>query len=776
MLVLGGRLSGGSGGRGLAESGARSPDDMRRVAEVAVAELEHAHAQLLGIIVNRADVERLDAITAAVQSVAPDALAASIPEDRYLIAPTVTSVMEACDARFVRGDEQLHGPRGARGRRRRHEMENVLPRLTEGAVVLIPGDRSEVLLAVLMAHASETFPSIAAIILYGGFETPASVQTLVEGLDPALPILRTDYGTYDTVLRITETRARLAADSQRKYDTALALFERHVDAPALLQRLDVTRSETITPLMFEYGLLERARGDRKHIVLPEGDDDRILRAASTLLQRRVCDLTILGDEGRGARPRGRARPRSRRGADRQPVRRAAAPALRRGVRAAAGPQGRRRSRSARDIVTDVSYFGTMMVHLGLADGMVSGAAHTTAHTIRPSFEIIKTDPGVGVVSSVFLMALADRVLVYGDCAVIPDPTAEQLADIAISSAATAQQFAIEPRIAMLSYSTGESGSGDDVEKVRAATAARARAPPRSARRGADPVRRRRRPRRRADEDARLAGRRPGDGLRLPRPEHGQQHLQGGAALGGRRRDRPGAAGPAQAGQRPQPRSPRERHRQHRRDHRHPGAAHPAAADDPHLDDRRHGMSGIPGTRVFVVNSGSSSIKYQLVDVETEQAILSGLVERIGEPGGDAVDHVDGMRRVLAELGDAATSLVAVGHRVVHGGSRVHRADRGHRGGRSRSIEEVSTLAPLHNPANLAGIRAAMAVLPGVPHVAVFDTAFHQTHAARGLHLRDRPRASPAPTACAATDSTARPTSSSPSAPPRTSGGRSSSSS
>jgi phosphate acetyltransferase len=125
---------------------------------------------------------------------------------------------------------------------------------------------------------------------------------------------------------------------------------------------------------------------------------------------------------------------------------------------------------ARETVTDVSYFGTMMVQLGLADGMVSGAAHTTAHTIRPGFEIIKTTAGVSVVSSVFLMALADRVLVYGDCAVNPDPTADQLADIAISSAATAAQFGIEPRIAMLSYSTGESGAGADVEKVRQATA------------------------------------------------------------------------------------------------------------------------------------------------------------------------------------------------------------------------------------------------------------------------------------------------------------------
>jgi phosphate acetyltransferase len=321
---------------------------------------------------------------------------------------------------------------------------------------------------VLMANAAETFPSVSAIILNGGFELLPQIALLIDGLDNTLPIIRNSLGTYDTALRITQTRGRLAPESTRKYDTALALFEQYVDADVLLRLLDVSRSDVVTPLMFEYDLLDRARSNPQHIVLPEGTDDRILRAASTLLRRGVARLTILGDE---SEIRARATDLGLDIAD-AAILSPFDPELREQfaeeytrLRAHKGLQ----LEEARETVTDVSYFGTMMVHLGLADGMVSGAAHTTTHTIRPGFEIIKTKPGVSVVSSVFLMCLEDRVLVYGDCAVNPDPNADQLADIAISSATTALQFQIEPRIAMLSYSTGASGAGADVDKVRTAT-------------------------------------------------------------------------------------------------------------------------------------------------------------------------------------------------------------------------------------------------------------------------------------------------------------------
>ena len=454
-------------GRELDESRARTGDELKQVAELSVPELAMAHASLLAVVVNRADPDGLDEIIGAVSGVAPVPVWA-IPEDPYLVAPTVEAVMEAVGGTLVKGDAALLAREVVGVVIAAMSMENVLPRLMEGGLVVIPGDRSEVLVAALTAHASGTFPSLSAIVLNGGFTLAPVIEKLIDGLDPALPIISTDLGTYATAQRITQTRGRLTTTSQRKVDTALALFEQFIDTDLLLAELGAEESTAVTPLMFEYGLLERARSDKKRIVLPEGNDDRILQAAGTLLSRGVVDLTILGDD---IDVRGRA---AGLGVDltTATVLSPTDPTLREQF---AVEYARLRAHkgmtieNARDIVTDVSYFGTMMVHLGLADGMVSGAAHTTAHTITPALQFIKTVEGVTVVSSVFFMALESQVLVYGDCAIVPDPTAEQLADIAISAAATGEQFGIEPRIAMLSYSTGESGSGADVDKVRTAT-------------------------------------------------------------------------------------------------------------------------------------------------------------------------------------------------------------------------------------------------------------------------------------------------------------------
>ncbi|PFG33948.1 phosphate acetyltransferase [Sanguibacter antarcticus] len=445
----------------------RSPAGVRQLSEVCVSELEANHAQVFGVVANRcvpADLAEIQAEFAALDSLP----VWTVPEEPFLMAPTVSQLMDAVEGHQVLGDPELLGREVLDVLVGAMNFEHLLDRLSDGAAVIVPGDRSDVLLGLLTAQTAKSFPSLSAIILNGGFYPPEAVGRLVADLAPSVPIVRTDLGTFRTASAAAAARGRVSKDSQRKVDTALALFEQNVDGKALLDRLDVQRPEVVTPLMFEYELLNRARADRRHIVLPEGSEDRILRAASTLLQRQVAYITLLGEE---ESIRARA---IELGLD---ISEAKVIDPRSGVlfeefalaytemRAHKGMTVER----AREIVSSVSYFGTLMVQLGYADGMVSGAAHTTAHTIRPAFEIIKTVPGVSVVSSVFLMCLEDRVLVYGDCAVNPDPTAEQLADIAISSAATATQFGVEPRIAMLSYSTGESGSGADVDKVRAAT-------------------------------------------------------------------------------------------------------------------------------------------------------------------------------------------------------------------------------------------------------------------------------------------------------------------
>lgn len=431
--------------------------------------LAERSCDLVATIVNRVDpsfVEQMEQRLAA-ENVGGKQLVYVIPNDENLGNPSVGEVVRLLNAEILYGEENLT----------RHvrsftiaamQLRNLLGRIEYGTLIITPGDRSDVILACLAAGESMTMPIISGIMLTGGLVPEEPVQRVIEGFKNTVPIISVNENTFQAAIRIENIHAAITPDNSRKITQALAVFEKNINMDELSDRIIKTKTTIVTPKMFESQVLQRAKANKQHIVLPEGENERILQAAEILLRREVVDITLLGREDKiNERVRSLGLhlekatiidPRT------SPVRDEYVETfyqLRK-------DKGITRDNS-RDIMIDLNFYGTMMIYKGHADGMVSGAVHTTADTIRPAFQFIKTKPGCSVVSSVFLMCLNDRVLAYGDCAVNPDPTAEQLAEIAISSAQTAALFGIHPRVAMLSYSSGRSGKGQQVEKVRKAT-------------------------------------------------------------------------------------------------------------------------------------------------------------------------------------------------------------------------------------------------------------------------------------------------------------------
>ena len=432
----------------------------------------NAGCEVLGLIVNRVDPENLDTLKATLPGYLNDqnTFVSVVPADERLSSPTIREVAEQLDAEVLYGEEFL-GNLAYQNMIISMTVRNYLPHLQENALLITAGDQDEVLLSAIQAHQSHSYPRLAGIILTGNLRPPETVVRLIDGLPDLFPILLVKTPTYPTATKAMELRSYITADNPKKIELSLKIFEEHIDSDILDNILERVQPRGITPKMFIFNLVQKAKSNKQRIVLPEATDERILRAANQLLSRDVVDLILLGDPKQvqnliiqlGLKNIDTTKhqiidPQT---SDKLDEYSETLYELRkhRGINL----------EMAHDLMTDVSYFGTMMVYKGDADGMVSGATHTTAHTILPSLQFVKTKPGFSVVSSVFFMALDDRVLVYGDCAVNPNPTAEQLAEIAISSADTAQTFGIEPRVAMLSYSTGESGTGEEVEKVRKAT-------------------------------------------------------------------------------------------------------------------------------------------------------------------------------------------------------------------------------------------------------------------------------------------------------------------
>ncbi|WP_194851148.1 phosphate acetyltransferase [Nonlabens antarcticus] len=455
----------------LASGVGKSFEDLVGSLQIAFDSFRDKGVEVLSVIANKVQTENREPIISALQKILPsDVIVNAIPLNPILANPSIKEIVEALDGTVLFGEAYLNNQAGyfSVGAM---QLRNYLTHLKENGLVITPGDRADIILGALQAHSSANYPSISGIVLTGGLVPEDSINKLIEGLTDVVPIISVQEGTFKVTNTIGDIKSQIYAANTQKIETSVKDFEQYINVDALVERLITFKTDSITPRMFQYNLLKRATAHKKHIVLPEGMDERILRATKQLTDIDAVQITLLGDRKEIAEKIAALDL----GLDLNKVN-VVYPAESEDFSAFAKALYELRKHKnvnlamARDLMEDVSYYGSMMVYQGKADGMVSGAVHTTQHTILPALQFIKTRPDASIVSSVFFMCLEDRVSVYGDCAINPNPTAVQLAEIAISSAATSKAFGIDPKIAMLSYSSGSSGVGEDVERVREATA------------------------------------------------------------------------------------------------------------------------------------------------------------------------------------------------------------------------------------------------------------------------------------------------------------------
>ena len=423
----------------------------------------------LATFINRANEDIIENIKKRIKTQEIDEQIYILPEVKELNSPTLHQITKALKAKMIMGNQEqlqhtVYGNKiAAMG------VENYLSHINSGDIVIVPGDRIDIIIISLLSFYAKNHKNIIGIILSGGVSLSPSIMKLLEDFsETVIPIFTVESDSYETAIALEKIPANITVESTRKITLAKGIFSAAIDKEKLSKRFMSSTNTTLTPIMFQYRLFEQAQSKRQKIVLPESEDERILRAAEILIRRDIVDIVLLGD---------------RNVIEKQCMKIDLDISKAEIINPEESPLTEQFSQLfyemrkekgltlavARDAMTHVNYFATMMVQEGLADGMVSGAAHTTADTVRPALQIIKTKADISIVSSIFFMCLDTKVLVYGDCAVNMDPTAAQLAQIAISSADTAKAFGIEPKVALLSYSTGASGTGPEVEKVREAT-------------------------------------------------------------------------------------------------------------------------------------------------------------------------------------------------------------------------------------------------------------------------------------------------------------------
>lgn len=425
---------------------------------------------VLLIVANKVQPENVSIVSEGLKEKLPnDVLVGTIPVNPILGSPTLKEIAQELDAKILFGEDYINNQVGSFSVGAM-QLRNYITHLKDDSLVITPGDRADIILGALQANISTNYPSLSGIVLTGGLLPEESIIKLIEGLSDIIPILSVARGTFHVTNKIGTIRPRIYAENTEKIQTSIQEFEKHIPTKELAERLITFKAKGITPRMFQYNLLQKAKSSKKHIVLPEGSDERILMATKMLIDAEAVTITLLGNRDQIISKITELDI----DIDLSTINIIDPTTSDNFLDYATTLFELRKHKNvnlamAKDLMEDVSYYGTMMVYKGHADGMVSGAVHTTQHTIRPALQFIKTKPGVSIVSSIFFMCLPNRVTVFGDCAINPNPTSEQLSEIAISSAATSAAFGIEPKVAMLSYSSGASGVGEDVDRVRKAT-------------------------------------------------------------------------------------------------------------------------------------------------------------------------------------------------------------------------------------------------------------------------------------------------------------------